>query len=40
MKKEERALLYQFPEEQIAAVQNVFRALGIRLLVLPADAWR
>ena len=40
MKKEERALLYQFPEEQIAAVQNVFRTLGIRLLVLPADAWR
>ena len=40
MRKEERALLYQFPEEQIAAACSVFRTLGIQVLLLPADAWR
>lgn len=40
MRKEERALLYQFPEEQIAAACSVFRTLGIQVLLLPVDAWR
>ena len=40
MKKEERVLLYQFPEEQIIVARDVFRALGIRVQLLPAEAWR
>lgn len=40
VKKEERALLYQFPEEQIAAARDVFQTLGIRVQLIPADAWR
>lgn len=40
MKKEERVLLYQFPEEQITVIREVLRGLGIRVQVLPADAWR
>lgn len=40
MKKEERVLLYQFPTEQIALAQEVLRTLGIRVQILPADAWR
>ena len=40
MRKEERVLLYQFPEDQIVAARDVFRILGIQVLLLPADAWR
>ena len=40
MKKEERVLLYQFPDDQIHTAQDVFRTLGIRIQILPADAWR
>lgn len=40
MKKEERVLLYQFPEEQIVTARDTLRALGIRVQILPADAWR
>ena len=40
MKKEERVLLYQFPEEQIVTAHDALRALGIRVQILPADAWR
>ena len=40
MKKEERVLLYQFPEEQIVTAHEALRALGIRVQILPADAWR
>lgn len=40
MKKEERVLLYQFPDDQIRTAQDVFRTLGIRIQILPADAWR
>ena len=40
MRKEERVLLYQFPEDQIRTAQDVFRALGIRAQILAADAWR
>jgi len=40
MKKEERVLLYQFPEEQIVTARDALRALGIRVQILPADAWR
>lgn len=40
MKKEERVLLYQFPDNQIHTAQDVFRTLGIRIQILPADAWR
>ena len=39
-KKEERVLLYQFPPEQLPAAQTVLRALGIRVQILPPDAWR
>ena len=39
MKKEERVLLYQFPEDQIHTAQDVFRTLGIRMQVLPPNAW-
>ena len=39
-KKEERVLLYQFPAEHLPAVETALRALGIRVQVLPADAWR
>jgi len=39
MKKEERVLLYQFPEDQIHTAQDVFRTLGIRMRVLPPNAW-
>ena len=40
MRKEERVLLYQFPEDQIRTAQDVFRVLGIRTQILAADAWR
>ena len=40
MKKEERVLLYQFPEEQITVIRDVLRALGIRVQLLSDDAWR
>ena len=40
MKKEERVLLYQFPEEQITVIRDVLRGLGIRVQILAADAWR
>ena len=40
IKKEERILLYQFPENQISAVREVCRSLGIHLQMLPAEAWR
>ena len=40
MKKEERVLLYQFPDDQIHTAQDVFRTLGIGIQILPADAWR
>ena len=40
MKKEERVLLYQFPDDQIHTAQDVFRTLCIRIQILPADAWR
>ena len=40
MKKEERVLLYQFPDDQIHTAQDVFRTLGIRIQILSADAWR
>ena len=40
MRKEERVLLYRFPEDQIVAARDVFRTLGIQVLLLPADAWR
>lgn len=40
MRKEERVLLYQFPDDQIHTAQDVFRTLGIRIQILPADAWR
>jgi hypothetical protein len=40
MKKEECVLLYQFPDDQIHTAQDVFRTLGIRIQILPADAWR
>ena len=40
MRKEERVLLYQFSEDQIVAARDVFRTLGIQVLLLPADAWR
>ena len=40
MKKEERVLLYQFPDDQIHTAQDVFRTLGIRIQILPADTWR
>ena len=40
MKKEERVLLYQFTDDQIHTAQDVFRTLGIRIQILPADAWR
>ena len=39
-KREEQALLYQFPDEQISAAQETCRRLGIRMKVLPVDAWR
>lgn len=40
MKKEERVLLYQFPEEQITVIRDVLRALGIRVQLLSDGAWR
>ena len=40
MRKEERVLLYQFPEEQITVARDVFRALDIRMQLLPPDACR
>ena len=40
MKKEERVLLYQFPDDQIHTAQDVFRTLGIRIQILSADTWR
>jgi len=40
LKKEERVLLYHFPEEQIRIALDTFRALGIRMQILPDDAWR
>ena len=39
IKKEERVLLYQFPTEQISLAQEVLRTLGVRVQILPADAW-
>ena len=39
-KKEERVLLYQFPPEHLPAAQTALRALGIRVQILPPDAWR
>lgn len=40
VKKEERVLLYQFPEEEVSLARDVFRTLRIRLQILPTDAWR
>lgn len=40
MKKEERVLLYQFPEDQLHTAKAVFRALGIRMQTLAANVWR
>lgn len=39
-KKAERVLLYQFPPEHLPAAEDALRALGIRVEVLPTDAWR
>ena len=38
--KEERVLLYQFPENQVDIARDIFRALGIRMQILSVDAWK
>lgn len=39
-KKAERVLLYQFPSKHLPAAEEALRTLGIRVELLPADAWR
>ena len=39
-KKAERVLLYRFPQDHLPAAEEALRALGIRVQVLRADAWR